>query len=414
MSTFHDLSFFTTTPGPFAHPAFAPTDTPGTSSANVLCVGAGGLGCEILKCLALSGFKNISVIDMDTIESSNLNRQFLFAPTDVGRYKAQAAADSIKRRFPDINISHFNCRIEEMTLEWYSSFDVIISGLDSITARRHLNSTVVDVFRSFEKIVPLVDGGCEGFDGSYRVIVPTHTPCMSCIDLYPPAERFPICTLANRPRAPEHCVEYAAFHLWPEQHPETNFDLENSEHLNILMKMANNHCQEFGLELVTERMVESVVKNVIPAVASTNALVASICVFESVKIVTCIYGILNNFGMYRASSSKSGIYSSMMPLQRNEYCLVCGIQNTRIKVSIDITLSQFVDMLSQGVDSIQGGAELSSPSVSLGEEPLYVGALKRQFSDGMDKKVVELVGDQSVTVTDINLDNAVIVTFEFE
>ncbi|KAL0181533.1 hypothetical protein M9458_023939, partial [Cirrhinus mrigala] len=69
-------------------------------------------------------------------------------------------------------------------------------------------------------IIPLIDGGTEGFKGNARVILPGMTACIDCtLELYPPQINFPMCTIASMPRLPEHCVEYVRMLLWPKEKP---------------------------------------------------------------------------------------------------------------------------------------------------------------------------------------------------
>jgi ubiquitin-activating enzyme E1 C len=104
-----DLRRILSTSGPFATPQFEPSEETLDllKSTPVLVIGAGGLGCELLKDLALSGFGDIHVIDMDTIDVSNLNRQFLFRPSDVGRPKAVAAAEFVNRRVVGVQVTPY-------------------------------------------------------------------------------------------------------------------------------------------------------------------------------------------------------------------------------------------------------------------------------------------------------------------
>lgn len=166
-------------------------------TARVLVIGAGGLGCELLKDLALMGFGTIHVIDMDTIELSNLNRQFLFRRKDLGQSKAIVAAKFINERIPGVHVEAHYGKIQDFDESFYSQFHIIVCGLDSIVARRWINGMVLSMVNYNDdgspvqdSLVFLVDGGTEGFKGNARVIIPGLTACIDCtIDLYPPQVR---------------------------------------------------------------------------------------------------------------------------------------------------------------------------------------------------------------------------------
>ncbi|KAJ0976086.1 hypothetical protein J5N97_018051 [Dioscorea zingiberensis] len=339
----------------------------------VLVVGAGGLGCELLKDLALMGFQNIDVIDMDTIEVSNLNRQFLFRLQDVGKSKAEVAAKRVMQRVSGVTIVPHFCRIEDKDIEFYNNFQIIVLGLDSIEARSYINSVACSFLEYDdndnpieETVKPMVDGGTEGFKGHARVIMPGTTPCFECtIWLFPPQVKFPLCTLAETPRTAAHCIEYAHLIRWDEVHSGKAFDADNPEHMQWVYSEAVKRADLFGITGVTYSLTQGVVKNIIPAIASTNAIISAACALETFKLVSGCSKTLSNYLTY---NGLDGIHIKATDFVREKDCLVCG-PGTLIELETSVTLLQFIESLAEHPKLL-----ISKPSITYRGNNLYMQA----------------------------------------
>ena len=176
------------------------------STTRVLMVGAGGIGCELVKNLVLSGFKDITMIDLDTIDYSNLNRQFLFRAHHVQRSKALVAREAALE-FPHddglaIAAHHGNIKDEQFGFDFFKGFDIVLNALDNVDARRHVNRVCLATG------VPSVESGTQGYLGQVRAIVKGVTMCYECNPPQPP-KSYPICTIRNHPDKPVHCIAWA-------------------------------------------------------------------------------------------------------------------------------------------------------------------------------------------------------------
>ncbi|KAJ2707585.1 NEDD8 activating enzyme [Coemansia sp. IMI 203386] len=382
------------------------------NEAKVLVIGAGGLGCEILKNLAMSGFKDIHVIDMDTIDISNLNRQFLFRKADVGKPKAEVAAEFIRRRSPDVNITAHFKRIQEMSEEFYLGFTLIICGLDSIEARRWINAFVCGLVEThgYEGFKPIVDGGTEGFKGNARLILPTHSACFECgLNMYSPKTTYPICTIANTPRLPEHCIEWASVLEWPRVFPDKKLDGDDPEHINWLVEKASERAIQFNISGVNYSLTQGVVKNIIPAIASTNAIIAAVCTNEALKLVTSCNPFLDNYLFY---SGDEGIHSYSFCFEKDPDCLVCGNRQGSVTISGDATLQDLIDEL-----KVNRSFQLKAPTLTCGDTNLYFQnpkELEELTRPNLDKKLCDLFETGStLTATDQTLPTSLQVTVSF-
>ncbi|KAI1090642.1 hypothetical protein F5B19DRAFT_494212 [Rostrohypoxylon terebratum] len=394
------------TPGPFnqdseiSEEALAALD-----QAKILVIGAGGLGCEILKNLALSGFRDIHVIDMDTIDISNLNRQFLFRKDDVGKFKAEVAAKFVEKRVKGVKITPHNCRIQEFDDDFYMQFQIVVCGLDSIEARRWINATLVNMvdMEDQDSLKPLIDGGTEGFKGQTRVVLPTITPCIECqLDLYTPRAAVPLCTLATIPRQPEHCIEWAHIIAWEQDKPFPSLDKDDPEHITWLYQKALARAQEFGISGVTYSLTQGVVKNIIPAIASTNAVIAASCCNEALKLATtaapCLGLQPESYMMYSGDDS---IYTNTFKYEKKEDCAVCGDMAKPLEADPQWTLRELLDSFATKAD-----LQLKKPSIRAEGKTLYMQfppSIEEQTRPNLDKTLKEDLGldvNHEVVVTD--------------
>ncbi|XP_067835670.1 ubiquitin-like modifier-activating enzyme 1 isoform X1 [Heptranchias perlo] len=182
------------------------------SKLKYFLVGAGAIGCELLKNFAMIGLAcgeggELTVTDMDTIEKSNLNRQFLFRPWDVTKMKSETAAAAVKQMNPNIRVTAHQNRVGPDTEkvyddDFFEALDGVANALDNVDARMYMDRRCV-YYRK-----PLLESGTLGTKGNVQVVIPFLTESYSSSQ-DPPEKSIPICTLKNFPNAIEHTLQWA-------------------------------------------------------------------------------------------------------------------------------------------------------------------------------------------------------------
>lgn len=201
-------------------------------TSNILCVGAGGIGCELLKDLALSGFRRVQVIDLDTIDVSNLNRQLLFRGQHVGMPKCTVACEVATNMVPPLTLlsgdddakingnsnndnaeklpsvsyqaHHGNvCDTSKFNVPFVTQFDLVVNALDNVEARRRVNRLCLAAD------VPLIEAGTTGYLGQVTVIHKgSGVACYECTT-QETQKVYPICTIRSTPSMPVHTIVWS-------------------------------------------------------------------------------------------------------------------------------------------------------------------------------------------------------------
>jgi ubiquitin-activating enzyme E1 C len=214
--------------------------------------------------------------------------------------------------------------------------------------------------------------------------------------MHAPRPAVPLCTIATIPRQPQHCIEWAHQIAWQDKRKDDAFDSDDMEHIGWIYNAALERSKEFNIPGVTFQMTQGVVKNIIPAIASTNAVIAAATTSEALKIATSCNPFLENYMMY---AGEEGVYTYTFEAEKKSDCPVCGNLARKLTVNGDFTLEEFIEMLGERPE-----AQLKKPSLRTEEKTLYQRfppQLEEQTRANLKLKLRDLLtSGQEVAVSD--------------
>lgn len=156
--------------------------------SSALVVGCGGLASTLLWCLCGMGVGRIGFCDGDVVARSNLNRQFLHTPRDVGRKKAQSAFEKLRAFAPELTLEPISEHLaRDNAAAMVAKYDLVVLAVDSLSARLLVNEACI------RAVVPMIDGGVNGLHGTLHTVLPGRTACLHCLygEMEPPDGPIP-------------------------------------------------------------------------------------------------------------------------------------------------------------------------------------------------------------------------------
>ncbi|KAK6089470.1 hypothetical protein P3W45_001607 [Vairimorpha bombi] len=302
-------------------------------SQNILVVGTGGIGCELVKLLYINPQKSITLIDFDTIEITNLNRQFLFTESDIGRSKSEVVAERMNEQF-----------------------DVVYNCLDNDEARSYVN------LRCFLSKTKLIDGGSGGYLGQSCVFDYTK----ECFDCLPKMVQtsYNVCTIRSIPTKFEHCIEFAKSTFFggdlnikrygklkkkslykklikhklqtdkKDKYNEHRKDIKKiQKYISRLIKENNNILEYdkdnlnmvkllYRLSCIRSRSANIETKNFFDFQSIANSIIPSLCTTNSIVASLMLLSAAYNKNYFLTLTKK--LYLSLDPNEKNQNCGVCS------------------------------------------------------------------------------------------
>ncbi len=319
--------------------------------SSVIIIGIGGTGGEVAKNLALLGVGKLILVDMDTIEYSNLNRQLLFSKTDIGKNKAKVAKKVIKSRYnSSLEIEAYNEPIQSLPFKIFEDSDIIAGCVDNFLARQYINETAVELPLS------LIDSATDGYFGQVQSVNPSNNACLACDSPPPPEETRVLsapCTLVGTPRTRDHCAWKALyeFHTLNDREPDEN----SSDDIQKLTDLANKLAAKHQFPIFDNKDIIQSVLYRVPSLITVNAVTSGIQSQEIIK--TLFFNKMKDLKKKDQNRMKSlvqtyrfrvpdlTIYSALtgnissFELFRDPDCMVCGdtsiFQQTPVTININ-------------------------------------------------------------------------------
>ena len=413
----------------------------------ILVVGSGGIGCEVLKNLVLSGYQDIELVDMDTIELSNLNRQFLFTKSNISQSKSVVAAQKMKRHNVKV-VSH--CRlIQEFGTPFFRNFQLVIGCLDNLEARRYVN--LMCLFCN----IPLIESGTAGYLGQCTYIQGKVTECFDCTEK-PVPKTFPICTIRNNPTTIVHCIVWAKnlfinlftssadeeeaqlssmdsdslieklfvadiakvkalkpermFPEWEELDTRNyisafkksrdrigsceDFDKDDEDHLEFVSTSTNLRALVFSISTTSKFEIKAIAGNIIPAIASTNAVISGlVCNFVD-KIRDKLSDTIRSVFLRRVPL-KNKVFSVCKLSSPSTQCKVCSRGFCIAKLSTKTTLRELLENILKDSD-----IEIEHLTVMTGSSLIF----DFDYDENLEKRILDLNLEHNLLfIPEINL-----------
>lgn len=216
----------------------------------------------------------------------------------------------------------------------------------------------------------------------------------------PPQLTYPMCTIRETPRLPEHCIQYAYVIEW-----ETHFgkakavDKDSPEDMMWICERAQERAAAHGIEGVDYNKTMGVVKNIIPAIASTNAIVSAACVTEVLKIMTNCNFVLDNYMQYMG---QTGVNTHTYVSERLPDCMVCSLRQEETEAKRSDKLGQVLERITTAFDLSKPGFNLPTGDILYIPAPpqlegLHHYKLDLTIQELIDKAVLDN-GDQLWTI----------------